>query len=273
MLLFLRVLAWTFLPFDCIHPSGWSITFISRTLSSIQADDSQISTSSRPLFWPPDFKSASFLFYVAHKPLNMSKPELIIPSSPKPLSPLIYQATTPGINCSHSLLSTCAITQKVTGACWFYLFSSFLWYSLFLMASATALTSPSFHINYWKSLLTCLPRVLLFPLLIHSSHCSKRNLPKVQIQPCHSLLSILQSFHCLGWNLYFHKAYEIRIFWLPPASPASSPVLFPQLPHIVISRHIEFFVVPQRHCILPCFWPFAHTTLCPKSPSLPSAPG
>lgn len=112
MLLFLRVLAWTFLLFHCIHPSGWSISFISRTLSSIQADDAQISTSSRPLLWPPDFKSASFLFYVAHNPLNMSKPELIIPSSPKPLSPLIYQATNPGSNFSHFLLSTCAITRK-----------------------------------------------------------------------------------------------------------------------------------------------------------------
>ena len=93
-------------------------------------------------------------------------------------------------------ISTCPTTQKVMGTCWFYLLSrSLISHPIFSMTSVTALTSPFFHISYCKSHLTCLHRLLLFPLPIPSFHCSKRDLPKAQIQACHSLLSILQCLY------------------------------------------------------------------------------
>lgn len=82
--------------------------------------------------------------------------------------------------------------------------------------------------------------------------------------PCSAFFSVFP----LSWVKSLHnKACEILMIWLSQASPASSPVPFPKLSHIAISSHNEFLVVPQRHCIIPCFWPFACITLCPKSPN------
>lgn len=125
----------------------------------------------------------------------MSKPELIIPSSPTPPSSLSYQAANPEINCSHPHLHMSYNPESHGNLLVLLLSRSLISHPIFSMTSVTALTSPFFHISYYKSHLTCLHRLLLFPLPIPSFHCSKRDLPKVQIQPCHSLLSILQCLY------------------------------------------------------------------------------
>lgn len=129
----------------------------------------------------------------------MSKPELI-PSSPKPPSLLSYQATHPEINCSQFLLhmsfSNLEIHQNLLVLPPFHL--SLASHPLCSVATATALTSPSFHINYCKSLLPCLPRLLLFPLQSILFIVVREISLKCKSSHAFSAQYSAVSFHCLG---------------------------------------------------------------------------